>query len=238
MTCTMLYKVRSSSHQFAQTGRLYPCTKLLAFISSTIHIHEPSTQTPTMILTTLPILGLAFSLATAQTTNPAVQNSLDAIDTIHSSVQTLITELRAYNGGLVPLVPLALQVTKVDLNTKAAAHANEQLPNPLTHADTQTLVHRINNTLAVVNPRAVSILETKKKYTEPLGVDPLIVAFLQMLLDDHLRFSNAILERVHARDVAETNVPMVSLGVLLFCCFVAGKIRMGAVIVVLCTDSL
>lgn len=163
---------------------------------------------------TLPLLGLALSLASvsAQSTNPAVQNSLTAIDTIHSSVQTLITELDAYHGGLVPLVPIALQVTKVDLNTKAAAAANEQLPNPLSDADTQILVHRINNTLAVVNPIAVSTLKTKKKYTQPLGVDALIDAFLEMLLDDHLRFSNAVLERVPKRDVAETNVPMVSIG--------------------------
>lgn len=159
----------------------------------------------------LPHLGLAVALATTPSiaqSNTAVQNSLAAIEAIHSSVQVLIGDLNAYHGGYVGLLKPALQVTKVDLNTKKAAEANNQLPNPLTDADTQTLVHRINNTLAVVNPKAVSLLKTKKKYTEPLQVDPLIAAFLQMLLDDHLKFSNAILERVPQKDVAETNVPM------------------------------
>ena len=157
------------------------------------------------------LAGLALVFATtsiAQSTNAAVQNSLEKIEAIHSSVQVLIKELNAYHGGYVGLLPLTLQVTKVDLNTKNAGNANEQLPNPLTHSDTVILVNRINNTLAVVNPKAVNILKTKKKFLEPMGVDPVVAGFLEMLLDDHFRFSNAILERVPARDVAMTNVPM------------------------------
>lgn len=160
---------------------------------------------------TLPFIGLATLATTAfaqSSSDPAIQNSLAAIQNIKQSVQVLIKELDAYHGGLVPLLPLALQVTKVDLNTKKAGNANEQLPDPLSHEQSETLVSTINSTLAVVNPKAVNKLKTKKKFTQPLGVDPLIQAFLQMLLDDHLRFSNAILSRTMPEDVAMTNVPM------------------------------
>lgn len=120
---------------------------------------------------------------------------IDDVTALDQDVQDLTADVRAYNGGLLAQSPLLLGVTKVHVATRKGYYDSKDLPRPLSETDATRLIDHVNNTLAIDNPIAVETLKGKKDLFDASGTSIFIKGGLQILLDDHLDFSNEVLER-------------------------------------------
>jgi hypothetical protein len=75
----------------------------------------------------------------------------------------------------------------------------------LTEEDGIRLIDHVNRTLAIDNPIAVEVLESKKQLFDAAGTSPIIKGGLKLLLSDHLAFSNEVLERAPPSLLADGN---------------------------------
>lgn len=130
--------------------------------------------------------------------NPQVDTVYNTITKINVAVDELTAQTQAYNGGFVQQLPLAIDFVPVHLATRKGFYDSLLLPDTLTDADAQRLIEHVNNTLSVGNPEAVRVLKTKKSLFDEEHSTPLIKAGLQLLLSDHLSFSNEVAKRVPA----------------------------------------
>ena len=131
-----------------------------------------------------------------------VINDITALD---QDVQSLTAKVRAFNGGLIPQVPQLFGLTQVHLATRKGYYSATGLPRPLTEEDGIRLIDHVNRTLAIDNPIAVEVLESKKPLFDAAGTSPVIKGGLKLLLSDHLAFSNEVLERAPPSLLAEGN---------------------------------
>jgi hypothetical protein len=154
------------------------------------------------LLPTISSLLLTVSAVLSATVDK-VYNDITALD---QEVQTLITMERAYQGGLLAQGPLLLQLTRVHIATRKGAYDASNLPTTvLSENDAVRLIDHVNTTLAVDNPIAVGVLKSKKALFDASGTDPFIKGGLQILLDDHLAFSNEVLKRTPQDVLAHAN---------------------------------
>jgi hypothetical protein len=130
---------------------------------------------------------------------------IDDITALDQDVQSLTAKVRAYNGGLIAQTPQLLGLTQVHLATRKGYYSATTLPCPLTEEDGARIIEHVNETLAIDNPIAVEVLESKKQLFDAAGTTPVIRAGLNLLLSDHLAFSNEVLERAPASQLAEAN---------------------------------
>lgn len=153
------------------------------------------------------LLSTLTSLLSVSTVLAAsVEDVYDDITSLDQDVQALTTMVRAYEGGLAGQAPLLLQLTRVHIATRKGGFDAATLPTtPLAESDAIKLIEHVNNTLSVDNPIAVNVLVSKKALFDKSGTDPFIKAGLQILLDDHLYFSNEVLERTPQDLIAEAN---------------------------------
>lgn len=146
-----------------------------------------------------------FLISATTVLSSQVDVVIDDITALDQDVQSLTAKVRAYNGGLIPQVPQLFGLTEVHLATRKGYYAATQLPRPLTESDGQRIIDHVNATLAIDNPIAVQVLESKKPLFDAAGTSPFIKAGLQVLLDDHLAFSNEVLERAPASELQDAN---------------------------------
>lgn len=139
----------------------------------------------------LPALG---PFAVAQ--NPQVDTVYNTITEINQNVDELTAKTHAYNGGLIAQLPLAIDFLPVHLATRKGFYDSLLLPDLLTDSDALRLIEHVNNTLSIGNPEAVRVLKTKKRLFDAEHSTPLIRAGLQLILGDHLSFSNEVAKRV------------------------------------------
>lgn len=142
------------------------------------------------------LLPALATFATAQ--NETVQTVYDDITKIDNAVLELTNTTQAYNGGFIPQLPLAIDFVPVHLATRKGFYDSLLLPDTLTNADALLLIEHVNQTLSVDNPAAVNVLISKKSLFDAEDSTPLIKAGLQLLLSDHLSFSNEVAKRIPA----------------------------------------
>jgi hypothetical protein len=130
---------------------------------------------------------------------------IDDITALDKDVQSLTAKVRAYNGGLIAQTPQLFGLTQVHLATRKGYYDSTSLPSPLSENDAARLIEHVNQTLSVDNPIAVQVLISKKELFDAAGTSPVIKEGLKVLLDDHLAFSNEVLERAPADQLAEGN---------------------------------
>jgi hypothetical protein len=136
------------------------------------------------LLSTISTLLLSVSTVISASVDD-VYNDITALD---QDVQDLTSMVRGYQGGLIAQGPLLLQLTKVHIATRKGGYAASTLPTtPLSESD------------------ALRLIEHVKPLFDASGTDPFIKAGLQILLDDHLYFSNEVLERAPQDLIAEAN---------------------------------
>jgi hypothetical protein len=152
----------------------------------------------------LALLKVLLLLATAVSASQ-VDVVIDDITALDQDVQSLTAEVRAYKGGLVAQTPQLFGLTQVHLATREGYYSATTLPRPLTEEDGARIIEHVNETLAIDNPIAVEVLESKKQLFDTAGTSPAIKAGLKLLLSDHLAFSNEVLERTPASQLAEAN---------------------------------
>lgn len=140
------------------------------------------------LLTTTLLLPFTFA-----STVPQVLADIKALD---ADVQHLTAAVAAYNGGLLGQTPLLADLTQVHLATrKGYTDAAALPPTTLSAADAERIIDLVKRTLAVDNPKAVDVLETKKRYFEQTKTTRVVKGGLETLLDDHLDFSREVLRR-------------------------------------------
>ncbi|KAM0722307.1 hypothetical protein Q7P37_001748 [Cladosporium fusiforme] len=135
-----------------------------------------------------------FFLATVAAASQ-VDVVIDDVTALDQDVKDLTAGVRAYNGGLLAQSPLLLGLTKVHIATRTGYYDSKSLPRPLTETDATRLIDHVNATLAIDNPIAVEVLIGKKNLFEAAGTTVFIKGGLEILLDDHLKFSNEVLDR-------------------------------------------
>ncbi|KAG9532305.1 hypothetical protein KCU93_g1119, partial [Aureobasidium melanogenum] len=154
------------------------------------------------VLSTISTLLLSISTVISASVDD-VYNDITSLD---QDVQTLTYMVRDFQGGLIAQGPLLLQLTKVHIATRKGGYDTSTLPTtPLSESDALRIIDHVNTTLAVDNPIAVNVLRSRKPLFDASGTDPFIKAGLQILLDDHLYFSNEVLERAPQDLVAKAN---------------------------------
>lgn len=139
-----------------------------------------------------PFLFLASLAAAAASQVDVVIDDVTALD---QDVKDLTAGVQAYNGGLLAQTPLLPGLTKVHIATRTGYYDSKELPRPLSVTDAGRLIDHVNATLAIDNPIAVKTLVDKKELFAAAGTTLVIKGGLQVLLDDHLKFSNEVLER-------------------------------------------
>jgi hypothetical protein len=177
----------------------YPLT-----YSSSSHLHSSHKHSDInmRLLSTIGTLLLTVSTVVSASVDD-VYNDITVLD---QDVQALTSMVRGYQGGLIAQGPLLLQLTKVHIATRKGGYDASTLPTtPLSENDALRLIEHVNTTLSVDNPIAVDVLKSKKPLFEASGTVPFIKAGLQILLDDHLYFSNEVLERAPQDLIAEAN---------------------------------
>jgi hypothetical protein len=172
--------------------------------SSSSHLHSSHKHSDInmRLLSTIGTLLLTVSTVISASVDD-VYNDITVLD---QDVQALTSMVRGYQGGLIAQGPLLLQLTKVHIATRKGGYDASTLPTtPLSENDALRLIEHVNTTLSVDNPIAVDVLKSKKPLFEASGTVPFIKAGLQILLDDHLYFSNEVLERAPQDLIAEAN---------------------------------
>ncbi|KAG9943787.1 hypothetical protein KCU85_g8447, partial [Aureobasidium melanogenum] len=148
----------------------------------------------------------ALLLSVSTVISASVDDVYNDITSLDQDVQALTDMVRDFQGGLIAQAPLLLQLTKVHIATRKGGYDAATLPStPLSESNALRIIDHVNTTLAVDNPIAVNVLESKKPLFDTSGTDPFIKAGLQILLDDHLYFSNEVLERTPQDLIAEAN---------------------------------
>jgi hypothetical protein len=170
--------------------------------SSHLHSSHKHSNINMRLLSTIGTLLLTVSTVVSASVDD-VYNDITVLD---QDVQALTSMVRGYQGGLIAQGPLLLQLTKVHIATRKGGYDASTLPTtPLSENDALRLIEHVNTTLSVDNPIAVDVLKSKKPLFEASGTVPFIKAGLQILLDDHLYFSNEVLERAPQDLIAEAN---------------------------------
>lgn len=170
--------------------------------SSHLHSSHKHSNINMRLLSTIGTLLLTVSTVISASVDD-VYNDITVLD---QDVQALTSMVRGYQGGLIAQGPLLLQLTKVHIATRKGGYDASTLPTtPLSENDALRLIEHVNTTLSVDNPIAVDVLKSKKPLFEASGTVPFIKAGLQILLDDHLYFSNEVLERAPQDLIAEAN---------------------------------
>lgn len=102
------------------------------------------------------LLPALTSLVAAQTSS--VSTVYNDITDIYNAVNVLTAQTRAYNGGLIAQLPLAIDFVPVHLATRKGFYNSLLLPDLLTDSDALRLIEHVNNTLSVGNPEAVNLI--------------------------------------------------------------------------------
>ena len=148
---------------------------------------------------------LTASLALLAYTSADVTTVLNDITSLDQDVKKLTAAVDAYQGGLLGQLPLLADLTLVHVATNKGASDAKTLPTTLTFPDAKSIIVHVNGTLSVDNPKAIQVLESKKSLFQATGSGPAIKFGLQTLLNDHLDFSNAVLERTPQSLIADAN---------------------------------
>ncbi|KAF2718267.1 hypothetical protein K431DRAFT_287772 [Polychaeton citri CBS 116435] len=143
--------------------------------------------------------------AIALSQSPQTQVIYDDVTSIDEHVKTLTTATAAYQGGLLSQAPLAIDFVPVHLATRKGYYDSLSLPAQVSIADASRIIEHVNQTLSIDNPKAVDTLISKKALFDQAGSDLFIKSGLELLLSDHLSFSNEVLKRAPAELVDEAN---------------------------------
>ncbi|KAI7538711.1 hypothetical protein KC331_g10187 [Hortaea werneckii] len=153
----------------------------------------------------LTTLLASATAALAAFSSPQTQVVYDDVTNIDENVKRLISATEAYQGGLLSQAPIAIDFVPTHLATRKGFYDSLLLPSTVSESDAQAVVEHVNNTLAIDNPRAVDTLISKKAQIEDVGDEGIIKAGIQLLLSDHLSFSDEVLKRTPADVLPQAN---------------------------------
>merc|ERR1712014_319061 len=136
---------------------------------------------------------------------PRPRSYMGTSPTLTKTSKKLISATEAYQGGLLSQAPIAIDFVPTHLATRKGFYDSLLLPSTVSESDAQAVVEHVNNTLAIDNPRAVETLISKQPQIEDVGDEGIIKAGIQLLLSDHLSFSDEVLKRTPADVLPQAN---------------------------------
>lgn len=102
-----------------------------------------------------------LALAAPLTKRQSAQATNQGITNIDTAVRELITQLNAYQGGILesqPVIDASVNIHKVNRDAKAAADASPRF----NQQDSQVIVKNVMDSVGVSIPQAVEIIKAKK----------------------------------------------------------------------------
>lgn len=148
----------------------------------------------TKSITILSIISSAIAVTNINTV-------INDIINLNAAVVDLTAATQAYQGGLLSAVSPAISFVVVEARLTLGVTDSGLLPSSISDSDTQDLIDTVASTLAINNPKAVSVLKSKKALFDASGQSPTVELGLQALLAGHLTFENNILQRCPADKV-------------------------------------
>lgn len=145
---------------------------------------------------------LALALACTVSAAPSQPRDLITADTliadikgIDDGVNALTAALKAYQGSLLQETPIGADITAIHVaNRKGYLDAN--LASPFNASDSTAIVEYTIKSVGVDIPNSVDVLQSKKPLFK--GQDPVILAGVKLLKNDHDTFSAALVSKLTA----------------------------------------
>lgn len=151
---------------------------------------------------------LALVPAIVWTTQAATTNQcLQDINGIYAGVRELIPQIQSYDGNIIAAGLQSVTLSKILFALAALDQHTDELPIPITEADTNAIVQLVNSTLTINNPIAIDAIIAKKQVYVDQHFDFIILAALRALAEGHSRATANILERI-SQDAAARALPV------------------------------
>lgn len=139
------------------------------------------------------------------------QDVIGDINAIESGVESLTTHVSSYNSGslatsLVNGVPILVDVVDIHVSNRKG-YVDATTASTFSASDSSAIVNTVSSTVAKSIPNSVDVLKSKKPAFQQAGLTPVIIASLELLLNDHDTFSAAVLSKLtaDAATLAEAN---------------------------------
>ncbi|KJX94924.1 hypothetical protein TI39_contig4149g00024 [Zymoseptoria brevis] len=132
-----------------------------------------------------------LALAAPLTKRQSAQATNQGITNIDTAVRELITQLNAYQGGILesrPVIDASVNIHKVNRDAKTAADASRRF----NQQDSQVIVKNVMDSVGVSIPQAVEIIKAKKPVFDEAQVSSLVKATIDLLQYDHRTFSASV----------------------------------------------
>ena len=161
-------------------------------------------------------VSVLAAFTTSITASPVVkrgtaQDIISDVNAIDSGVKTQTSDVSSFNSGSFPAsllngVPIFVDVVSIHVSNRKG-FLDATTASTFSEDDSIAIVHTVENTVVVSIPNAVNILKSKKQLFEEAGQTPVVIASLELLLNDHDTFSAAVLEKLtlDANTLAEAN---------------------------------
>ncbi|RMZ84799.1 hypothetical protein DV737_g917, partial [Chaetothyriales sp. CBS 132003] len=157
-----------------------------------------------MRLLSLATLLLLTTLSVAYTTT--IDQIISDVVAIDKSVKALTSAVSLSDGGLYSKAGIAALFAVVAVNTaKGGIDAHYLPPVAVNATDVGRAIATVQKTLDITNPLAVKTFESKKVLFQSWGQDVIVRGALRLILQEHLYFSNAVLERTPPEYLEEAN---------------------------------
>lgn len=145
------------------------------------------------------------------------QDVINDIYAIQAGVQTLTTDTTNFNSGsfltgLVEGTPILLDVVNIHLANRKG-YLDATTATKFSNSDSVSIVNVVTDTVVVSIPDGVNVLKSKKANFQQAGQVPIVIASLELLLNDHDTFSAAVVAKLtlDAADLAEANAGIATI---------------------------
>lgn len=160
----------------------------------TMHFFNFSTISSSLLLVTH--MASAIPLDRRATANDVSQD----VRNIDAGVRALTAHTAAYKGGSVPSTLVQGTPILVDAATIHIANRKgfvDALAAPkFSTPDSQKILATVGTTVTISIPAGIEVLKSKKAAFQQSGLVPIILASLNLLLNDHDTFSAAVLQKL------------------------------------------
>lgn len=139
------------------------------------------------------------------------QDVINDINAINSGVLSLTAHVSSYNSGVFPTsliggVPILVDVVDIHISNRKG-YLDATTASKFSADDSIAVVNTVSSTVVTSIPNAVDVLKSKKQVFQQALLTPVVIASLELLLNDHDTLSAAVLDKltVDAVTLAQAN---------------------------------
>lgn len=139
------------------------------------------------------------------------QDVISDINAINSGVLSLTGHVSSYNSGAFPTglvggVPILADVVDIHVSNRKG-YLDATTASKFSADDSDAIVNTVSSTVVTSIPNSVDVLKSKKQVFQQALLTPVVIASLELLLNDHDTFSAAVVDKltVDAATLAQAN---------------------------------